>query len=82
MIIAIDPGHGGSDPGTIGYQGSFEKDISLAISRYLGEYLSGGAGAEVVFTRDTDEYVSILPGPRSLFRQERMCSSPCMLIRI
>ncbi len=62
LIIAVDPGHGGSDPGTIGYQGSFEKDISLAISRYLGEHLTQ-AGAEVVFTRESDTYVSIFARP-------------------
>lgn len=62
LVIVVDPGHGGSDPGTIGYQGTFEKDVNLAISLYLGELLRE-AGAKVVFTRDNDEYVSIFRRP-------------------
>ncbi|HPT83687.1 MAG TPA: N-acetylmuramoyl-L-alanine amidase family protein [Limnochordia bacterium] len=62
LVIAVDPGHGGSDPGTIGYRGTFEKDVNLAISLYLGELLSE-AGAKVVYTRDSDVYVSIFRRP-------------------
>ena len=62
LVIAVDPGHGGSDPGTIGYQGTFEKDVNLAISLYLGELLSE-ARAKVIYTRDTDVYVSIFQRP-------------------
>lgn len=65
--MAIDPGHGGSDPGTIGYHGSFEKDINLAISLFLGKLLKE-AGAEVVYTRDTDVYVSIFERPEIAVR--------------
>ncbi len=67
VIVAIDPGHGGSDPGTIGYHGSFEKDINLAISFFLGKLLKE-AGAEVVYTRDTDVYVSIFERPEIAVR--------------
>lgn len=62
LIIAVDPGHGGSDPGALGFHGTFEKDVVLAIARYLGEYLTE-AGAQVVYTRDTDTYVSIFERP-------------------
>lgn len=62
VIITLDPGHGGSDPGTIGYQGTFEKDVVLEITKYLGELLIE-AGAKVVYTRDKDEYVSIFERP-------------------
>lgn len=62
LTVVVDPGHGGSDPGAIGYHGSFEKDINLAISLYLGEFLSQ-AGAKVVYTRDSDAYVSIFERP-------------------
>ena len=62
LVIAVDPGHGGSDPGAIGYQGTFEKDVVLEISLYLGEFLAR-AGAEVVYTRDRDVYVSIFERP-------------------
>lgn len=62
LTIAVDPGHGGSDPGAIGYQGTFEKDVNLAIGLYLGELLHE-AGAKVIFTRDSDIYVSIFERP-------------------
>lgn len=62
LTVAIDPGHGGSDPGTLGFQGTFEKDVVLAIGRYLGEFLTQ-AGAQVVYTRSTDTYVSIFERP-------------------
>lgn len=57
-VIVVDPGHGGSDPGAIGPTGVFEKDVVLDISLFLGEMLQE-AGAKVVFTRDSDVYVSI-----------------------
>lgn len=62
LIIAVDPGHGGSDPGAIGYQGTFEKDVNLGVSLYLGELLAQ-AGAKVIYTRDSDVYVSIFERP-------------------
>ena len=62
LTVVVDPGHGGSDPGAIGYQGTFEKDVNLAIGLYLGEFLHE-AGAKVVYTRDKDEYVSIFRRP-------------------
>ena len=57
-IIVVDPGHGGSDPGTIGtVLGVFEKDIVLPISLELGRLLEEN-GAIVVYTRTEDQYVS------------------------
>lgn len=54
LIIGIDPGHGGYDPGCMSLQGkAVEKDIVLAISLYLQDYLQQG-GAGVVMTRKTD----------------------------
>ena len=44
-IIVIDPGHGGIDPGTIGVNGVFEKDITLAIGPGSSVTRSGRAGA-------------------------------------
>ena len=67
LTIAVDPGHGGSDPGAIGYQGTFEKDVNLAIGLYLGELLHE-AGAKVIFTRDSDIYVSIFERPEIALR--------------
>lgn len=63
-IIVVDPGHGGSDPGTIGdYLGVFEKDVALEIGLKLGQLLAE-AGAAVVFTRTDDRYVSVFERPK------------------
>lgn len=57
-MIVVDPGHGGSAPGTIGsVLGVFEKDVVLPISLELGRLLEEN-GAVVVFTRSDDRYVS------------------------
>ncbi len=55
-VIVIDPGHGGKDPGAIGINNSYEKDIVLDISKKLYERLKS-MGYKVVLTRSTDEYV-------------------------
>lgn len=52
-VITIDPGHGGSDPGAIGPNGTMEKDITLAISKKLKAALEA-KGAKVNMTRTTD----------------------------
>ncbi len=62
-VVAIDPGHGGSDPGAIGPRGTFEKDVVLAIGLKLGKLLEE-AGARVIYTRRTDTYISIYDRPR------------------
>jgi N-acetylmuramoyl-L-alanine amidase len=58
-VIVIDAGHGGSDPGTIGFSGNYEKDINLDISKKLKEELKSN-GYKVILTRDSDEYVDNL----------------------
>lgn len=52
-VIAIDPGHGGFDPGALGHNGADEKDINLAIAHKLANILRQ-AGAGVIITRETD----------------------------
>ena len=52
--IIIDPGHGGEDCGAIGYDNILEKDLNMAISMKLGDYLKA-AGYTVVFTRTEDK---------------------------
>lgn len=61
-IIAIDPGHGGSDPGAVGPGGTFEKDVVLDVALKLGQLLED-AGARVIMTRIDDRYVSIFDRP-------------------
>lgn len=55
--IVVDPGHGGSDPGSIGSSGLAEKEVTLAISLELGKLLRG-KNAEAVLTRTNDRDVA------------------------
>lgn len=57
-LVCIDPGHGGSDPGAIGVNGTKEKDVNLAISLLVAENLRA-AGLRVMLTRTTDTYLSL-----------------------
>jgi N-acetylmuramoyl-L-alanine amidase len=56
--IVIDPGHGGKDPGALGKRLK-EKDVNLDIARRLSKRLKQVTRAEVVLTRDQDQYVSL-----------------------
>jgi len=58
-VIVVDAGHGGSDPGTIGFSGSYEKDVNLQIAKKLKEKLDSN-GYKVILTRDIDEYIDNL----------------------
>jgi N-acetylmuramoyl-L-alanine amidase len=58
-IIVIDPGHGGVDPGTTGYSGSYEKDAVLALGKQLRDALARTGRYDVVMTRDTDIFLSL-----------------------
>ncbi|GCL36764.1 MAG: N-acetylmuramoyl-L-alanine amidase [Sphaerospermopsis kisseleviana] len=60
LLVVIDPGHGGKDPGAIGIGGTREKDIILPISLRVAEVLQQN-GVQVLLTRDSDYFVS-LPG--------------------
>lgn len=55
-VIVIDAGHGDHDPGTIGYSGSYEKDINLKIAKKLANKLEK-EGYIVILTRENDEYI-------------------------
>ncbi len=54
QTIVIDPGHGGVDPGKVGVDGAYEKDINLAISMKIKKILTDN-GYDVILTRDSDE---------------------------
>ena len=56
-MVAIDPGHGGHDPGAIGKAKTKEKDIALAISRKLAARINAERGMKAVLIRDGDYYV-------------------------
>ena len=57
FIIAIDPGHGGRDPGAIGHKGTLEKDVTLALARKMKKIINSAPGFKAVLTRDGDQYV-------------------------
>jgi N-acetylmuramoyl-L-alanine amidase len=57
IIVAIDAGHGGVDPGSIGKRGTREKNVTLAIARRLKERIDREPGMRAVLTRDTDHFV-------------------------
>lgn len=57
IVVAIDAGHGGVDPGSIGKRGSYEKDVTLAIARRLKERIDREPGMRAVLTRDNDQFV-------------------------
>jgi N-acetylmuramoyl-L-alanine amidase len=57
IIVAIDAGHGGVDPGSIGKRGTREKNVTLAIARRLKERIDREPGMRAVLTRDSDHFV-------------------------
>ncbi len=59
IVIALDPGHGGEDPGATGPSGLREKDVVLAIAHKLRERLEDQPGIKVMMTRDADFFVPL-----------------------
>lgn len=59
MIVVIDPGHGGRDPGAVGRYGTREKDVVLSIARMLANRVNEQPNMRAVLTRDGDYFVSL-----------------------
>jgi N-acetylmuramoyl-L-alanine amidase len=59
IVVAIDPGHGGEDPGAIGRRGTYEKNVTLAIARKLKALLDDDPGMRAMLTRDDDYFVPL-----------------------
>lgn len=59
IVIVIDPGHGGKDPGAIGKLGTREKYIVLAISKNLCSLINKQQGFQAILTRSRDRYISL-----------------------
>ncbi|HEX4878943.1 MAG TPA: N-acetylmuramoyl-L-alanine amidase [Limnobacter sp.] len=59
ITVAIDPGHGGEDPGAIGRGGSYEKHVVLAISKMLKAELDAMPGMRAMLTRNGDFFVPL-----------------------
>ena len=58
-LIYIDPGHGGADPGTIGTDGVYEKNLTLAMAKELQRQLLATGRYRVKMTRQGDQYVPL-----------------------
>jgi N-acetylmuramoyl-L-alanine amidase len=59
IVIAIDPGHGGEDPGAIGHRGSYEKKITLSIAKHLQKVINADNRMVSFFVRDGDYYIDL-----------------------
>jgi N-acetylmuramoyl-L-alanine amidase len=59
IVIAIDPGHGGEDPGAIGRRGTYEKNVTLGIARKLRALIDAEPGMRAMLTRDDDYFVPL-----------------------
>ena len=59
VIVAVDAGHGGKDPGAIGRGGTREKKVTLAIARRLATAIDREDGMRAVLMRDDDRFVSL-----------------------
>ena len=59
FVIALDPGHGGRDPGAIGKGGTREKDVALSVARKMKTLINRTPGYKAILTRDADRFVAL-----------------------
>lgn len=59
LVIAVDAGHGGQDPGARGASGSREKDLTLQIARALARQINATPGLRAYLTRDSDMFIPL-----------------------
>ena len=59
IVIAVDAGHGGEDPGSIGTAGTFEKHVALSLAKKLTEKINRVEGMRAVLIREGDYFVSL-----------------------
>jgi len=57
--VVIDAGHGGKDPGAVGYRGTKEKDIALDVAKRLEKKLSKNMNVRIIMTRDEDIFLRL-----------------------
>ncbi|HEY9131433.1 MAG TPA: N-acetylmuramoyl-L-alanine amidase [Dyella sp.] len=60
VVIAIDAGHGGKDPGSHGPGGTLEKNVTLAVARELAAQINRQPGMKAVLTRDGDYFIPLV----------------------
>lgn len=70
IIVAIDAGHGGEDPGSIGGAGTHEKNITLSVSQKLAKLIDAQTGMRAVMMRTGDYYISPNQRPELARRQK------------
>jgi N-acetylmuramoyl-L-alanine amidase len=70
LTVALDPGHGGEDPGATGPRGTYEKNVVLAIARKLKKVLDADSNMRVMLTRNDDFYVPLAERVRKARRVE------------
>ncbi len=58
LVIAVDAGHGGEDPGAVGRRGTREKDVVLAVARLLAQQIDREPGMRAVLIRDGDYFLA------------------------
>ncbi|WNM62901.1 N-acetylmuramoyl-L-alanine amidase family protein [Candidatus Nitrospira neomarina] len=59
LVIVIDPGHGGKDPGALGRKGTREKDVVLHVANHLRDLLAKESSTKVFMTRETDVFIEL-----------------------
>ena len=59
VVVVVDAGHGGDDPGALGVNGLREKDVALAIAKALNQDLNAAEGYRAVMVREGDYYVGL-----------------------
>jgi N-acetylmuramoyl-L-alanine amidase len=59
VIVAVDAGHGGEDPGAHGPGGTLEKNVTLAVARALAEEINRQPGMQAVLTRSGDSFIPL-----------------------
>lgn len=57
--VVIDPGHGGKDPGAIGFSGLKEKDVVLKVAKKVAARLAARGEYEIIMTRDRDKFIPL-----------------------
>jgi N-acetylmuramoyl-L-alanine amidase len=69
IVVAVDAGHGGQDPGAIGRGGTYEKHVTLAIARKLAQAIDQEDGMRAVLIRNNDTFVSLRDRSRKARRE-------------
>jgi len=59
FVIALDPGHGGRDPGAIGKRGTREKDVALSVAKKMKTIINRTPGYRAILTRDGDRFLAL-----------------------